>query len=188
VYFTPLSEYLHSTLYREEKPKKSDVIVILSGGMYKSGTLTFDSIIRIKKGFELYKSNMAAFIICTGGLVSLETNKSIAEAMREALLLYGVPVNKVLVQDDTINTYNDITAVIKRYKDSFNFNNSLFVTSAYHTFRTKKILQAKGISARVIASEAYEQYPSGWFERSYFFWSVAREFLSIIYFKLNGYM
>jgi len=41
--------------------------------------------------------------------------------MKETLITYGVT-------NETINTYNDITYLLNKYADKFDFNNSIFVT------------------------------------------------------------
>ncbi len=174
-------------LFVNDDIKKSAVIVILSGGAYESGLLDFDTFVRLKKGIELYRSGWADKIICSGGIWYNRLNKSIAELMKEWLIFYGVPSHALYVQDETKDTYHDINYTIHKFSKQFQFNNSIFVSSSYHTYRVKSVLNKMGIGASVISAEPYELYANS-LERFRLFKQIIREYLVIIYFKLYGYI
>ena len=185
ILFTPLNEQLHKPLIVSEKPWKSDVIVILACSAYESGLPGLGTMVRLKKGLELYRDGWADKLVCSGGTRFEKVNQSIAEIMKEALIWSGVPANDIFIQDETKNTYNDISHLLIKYRDRFNFNKSMFVTSSYHTFRVKKILGKKNINARIISAEPYQLMPKIWAERMELFREVFREYLTIIYFKVK---
>lgn len=188
ILFTPFSEQLYKPLIIDEPVKKSEAIVILSCGGYDAGLLTFRTLVRIKKGLELYNNHWADKIICAGGDRLAEAGISSAQAMKETLISYGVQRENVFVQDETTNTFNDITYLLKKFERDFDFNNALFVTSSYHTYRTKKILEKKQIKASVVSAEPYELDPVVWSERMDLFKEVAREYMAICYFKTKGWI
>ncbi|MDY6973373.1 MAG: YdcF family protein [Thermodesulfobacteriota bacterium] len=188
VLFTPLTEQLYKPLIVDERPIKSDVIVVLSAGAYGSGLPDFETMVRLRKGLILYREGWADRIICAGGTRLGEEKESIAELMRETLILYGVPPESILTQDETINTYNDITYLLKKYQAAFDFNNAVFVTSSYHTYRVKKILKKKDLDSIVASVEPYELYPHVRSERPVLFCRIIREYLAICYFILRGYI
>lgn len=188
ILFTPFTEQLYKPLIVDEPVKKSEVIVILTCGGYDSGLPTFRSLIRIRKGLELYNNNWADKIICAGGDRLVEAGISSAQAMKQTLISYGVQRENIFVQDETINTFNDITYLLKKFERNFNFNNAVFVTSSYHTYRTKKILEKKQIKASVISAEPYELNPVVWSEKMDLFKEVAREYMAICYFKIKGWI
>ncbi|MBF0118015.1 MAG: YdcF family protein [Desulfobacterales bacterium] len=159
----------------------------MSSEAYEIGFPGIATLIRLKKGIELYKQGYAKKIVCAGGIYFERINKSIAEIMKNTLVLFGIPSEDILIQDDTINTYNDITGVIKKFEKTYNFNQSLFVTSSFHTYRVKAILKKKGIDAKVISADPYELTPKIWSERLELFQIIIREYLAICYFKLKGY-
>lgn len=187
ILLTPLTKILYKPLIINELPKESEVIVVMSAGMYDLGIPDFNTSIRIRKGLELYRKNIANKIICVGG-VKLKSNKSIAEIMKETFVLYGVFPQDILTHDETINTYNDITFLLNKYKKTYDFNNAVFVTASYHTFRVKQVLRKKNVNATVVSADPYELHPEVWSEKLGTFCDVIREYLSICYFKLKGWI
>jgi uncharacterized SAM-binding protein YcdF (DUF218 family) len=188
VLFTPLSEQLHKGLIFNEEPKESQVIVVLSGGFHEPGIPGHQTCIRLLKGLEIYRDGWADNIICAGG-TRLESNgKSVAQVMKETLVLWGVPEGNVLVQDESINTYNDITYLLNKFAGQFDFDQALFVTSAYHTYRVKRILDKKNLQSAVISASPWELHPYVWTERLDLFRKVAREYGAICYFWLRDWI
>ncbi|MBN2121178.1 MAG: YdcF family protein [Candidatus Omnitrophica bacterium] len=188
ILFTPLAEQLCKALIIDEAPVSSEGIVILSGGVYKCGLPDFGTLVRLRKGLELYREEYADKIICLGGNMVEKTQKTFAQHMKDTLILNGVAADDILIQDETVNTYRDVAHLVKKFNGIFDFNQVLFVTSAYHTYRLKKILQKMGINARVISAEPYELTPRFWPERLLFFYYIIREYGAICYFKLKGYI
>ncbi len=188
IIFTPLTEQLYKPLIIDEALQRSEAIIILSGDSYSSGLPGFMTLTRLRRGLELYRNQWADKIICLGGSRLNKINKSISQIMKETLILNGLPPEDVLVQDETINTYNDISRLLTKFNKEFNFNKSIFVTSSFHTYRVKKILEKKGVDAIVVSSEPYELYPSFCAERLRLFGTIVREYFAICYFKIKGWM
>jgi len=172
----------------DESLKKGEVIVVLSAGVYESGLPDFRTLIRLRKALEIYHHNYAGKFICAGGVRINKVKKSIAEAMKETLMLYGVPQEHIAIQDDSINTYNDITSLLREFKKEFDFNKAIFVTSSYHTYRVKRLLMKKGINATIVSAEPYELYPNKWSERFDLFREIVREYLAISCFWARGWI
>jgi uncharacterized SAM-binding protein YcdF (DUF218 family) len=189
VLFTPLVELLCSTLIVDDQPIKSDVIVTLSAGGYSSKSIDYRTFTRLDKTIELLQKDYSTKVICAGGVYLGGVNKdTIASIMKTYLLRFGVNKRAILIEDNSQNTYFDIQGLLQKYKDQFDFNNSLFVTSAWHTKRVKMILLKQNVKAKVIASDPFELYPRLWTERLDNFYVIMREFGAIIYFKLKGWI
>ncbi len=188
ILFTPFTRQLYKPLVVNETVKKSEAIVILSAGCYESGLPDFRTLTRLRKGLELYNDSWAGTIICAGGVRFNREKKSIAEIMKDTLIFYGVPREDILTQDETINTFNDITYLLNKFKHDYDFNNTIFVTSSFHTYRTKRILERKQIKASVVSAEPYELKAAAWSERMDFFRVVIREYGAICYFKVRGWI
>ncbi|MEN6440727.1 MAG: YdcF family protein [Syntrophobacter sp.] len=186
--FTPLAEMLYAPLIMTGQPRAGDVIVILSGGCYDFGLPTFRSMVRMARGMQLYREKWAPKVICSGGDRAQGTGISGAAAMRNMLVSQGMPPEDIIVQDNTLNTYNDISDVVTRYARDFDFNKAIFVTSSYHTFRTRKILEAKNINAAVVSAAPYELHPVWRIERVELLKEILREYGAICYFKLKGWI
>lgn len=185
----PFTDLLSKPLLVDEPLRKSEVIVILSAGFYDD-LLDYWTLERIHKGLRLYRDNWAHKIICVGGTRHPVSKKLIAEAMKDTLILYGIPEKDILVQDKTTNTYNDITYLLDKFKNDFDFNNALFVTSAFHTYRVKKILQKEKVQAVVVAANPYEAHSNSWRKKLNLFRSgvIVREYPTIFYFKLRKWI
>ncbi|GJQ59905.1 MAG: YdcF family protein [Candidatus Scalindua sp. AMX11] len=188
ILFTPLTEQLYKPLIVNEEPGKSEVIVILSAGIYDDGLPDFSTLVRLRKGLELYRNKHAGTIICAGGIKPDSKDISIADVMKRTLILYGIPDGDILTQDETVNTYNDITYLLGKFESKFNFDKSIFVTSSYHTYRTRKILKKKGINACVVSANPYELEPLSRLERLSLFKLIMREYMALCYFKIQGWV
>jgi uncharacterized SAM-binding protein YcdF (DUF218 family) len=193
VLFSPLSESITRFLINEDHLRKNkaeyDSIIVLSCSMYSDGTLGFETLMRLKKGIDLYKTGYADLIICSGGVRSTSGGKSIARRMKEELVdYYQIDPDDILVQDETINTYNDISGLLAKFGDRIDFNNSIFVTSSWHTKRVKKILLKKSLGSPVVSADKFQLFLSNWSQRFGLFKELAREHGALIYFKLHGYI
>lgn len=188
IILTPMTEQLYKPLIVDEPVQKSEAIIVLSGCSYRTGLPAFMTLTRLRRCIELYRDQWADKIICLGGTRLKEIDKSIAEIMKETLILNGIPEEDILVQDETMNTYNDISRLLVKFNKEFDFNKAIFVTSSFHTYRVKKILEKKGIDAIVVSAEPYELYPHFKTSRLAFFRVVAREYLAICYFKIKGWI
>ena len=186
ILWCPLTEQLYKPLIINEPLRKSEVIVILSAGIYDSGLPDFRTLVRLRRGLIIYRYNWADKIICAGGDRLKGIKISSAEAMKESLTFEGVPQGDIFTQDETQHTYNDIVYLLNKFKTKFDFNNAIFVTSSYHTYRVKKILEKMNINAIVVSAEPYELYPIFWTERLGLFKEVIREYLVIFYSKTKG--
>lgn len=187
ILFTPLTEALYKPLIVDDTPLKSEAIVILASSVYQDGFPGFRTIARLMKGLDLFRQGYAPKIICIGGKYS-GINSSTAVSMKKTLILYGINKENILVQDNTLNTYYDLSAVLEKFKNDFNFNRVIFVTSSYHTYRVKKVLEKKGIQPLIVSANKYELNPQLWAERWGLFREVAREYIAIVYFKLRGWI
>lgn len=188
IFLTPLTEQLYKPLLINEPLRKSEAIIILSGDGYASGVLGMLSMTRINKALQIYRDGWADKFICIGGKKFPMVNKSISQIMKEHLILYGIPEKNIFICDEAEGTYDDISYMLKKFNNKINFNNSIFVTSPFHTYRVKKILQKKAINAIVVSAAPYELYPNFWLTRFDSFKFVTREYLAILYYKIKGWI
>ncbi len=188
VLVTPLTEWLYPLLHSAVEPRRAEVIVVLPAEQYRNGQLGINSLVRLKKALQLHRQGYADSIICAGGLPRPGVPISVCRAMREELISHGVPPASILAIDETQNTYNDLRHLVSHYGDRFDYDRALFVTSAYHTYRVRGILNKLGVAGRVVAAPAYQRHPYVWAERPLLFREIVRELLVIVYFTLRGYM
>ncbi|MBF0428967.1 MAG: YdcF family protein [Magnetococcales bacterium] len=185
---TPMAESLYPILYFTESPRKSQAIVVLPAEQYLNGQPGMNSLIRIKKSVQLFRAGYADTIICAGGHHVEGYPMSLCQAMRQELLSHGIPEQAVLVVDQSQNTYNDLNHLVKHHQSRFDFNQVLFVTSSYHTYRVRKILDKMDLHGLVIAADPYQYHAYTAAERPLLLKEIVREFLALLYFKLRGYI
>lgn len=192
ILFTPITELLYKPLIVDEKPQKSEVIVILSSTDAfdtTNGFPDFSTLARLQKGLQLYRDGYADKIICTGGSKLKSTQKSYAQIMKDTLLLYGIPENDIHIQDDiegNWNYYKNLLEMVKTFKGKYDFDNSIIVTSSQNTYRIKKLFLKQNIKAIVVSAEKYALRPSNWHERFGLFRDVANEYWAVSLFYALG--
>jgi len=194
ILFTPLNEEIHSFLISKTPhtiPSKSDVIVVMSSNFpfgTENGLPCLSTLVRLEKGLRLYREGHADKIICFGGIMMERSKKTIAQAMKERLLLYGIPEDDIIVQDDVlgrVNYYENILSMLYKHRDQFDFNNALFVVSADQSYRLYHALISEIENPKIVLSESYEVVPD-WGRRFHIFRRIANEIIfGIPYFYMT---
>jgi uncharacterized SAM-binding protein YcdF (DUF218 family) len=173
---TPLDEILIGRLEQPYQPvlKPETLgpvswIVVLSGnGVEHPGTpitsnLSEETLYRLTEALRVYRRLHKARIVVSGGVLH-QGDKPIAKLMAEFLLSVGVPLEDVLVEGESKDTFQNLLKTQKLVRgDAF-----FLVTSAYHLRRAMGVSQRLGMKA--IPCPAYIQtlqhHPSGlsWWE------------------------
>lgn len=165
-----------------ELPKSADAIVWLQGDRFDRGP----------KVLDLFTLGYASRIVLTGnnaftgpGKRSGENNISLLE-MREWLIERGVPLETILVENQSMNTREQAEHTID-FASAEGWKTILLVASPYHQLRAfltfLKYTQEAGWPGRIVnqpADLAWDSIPSG---RDL----AAREYLSLEIKKINAY-
>ncbi|GJQ59911.1 MAG: YdcF family protein [Candidatus Scalindua sp. AMX11] len=192
ILFTPVTELLYKPLIVDEEPQKSEVIVILSSidaFDTVNGFPDFSTLARLQKGLQLYHDGYADKIICAGGSKLRSTQKSYAQIMKDTLLLYGIPEHDIQIQDDIEgdwNYYKNLLEMVDKFRNRYDFDNSIIVTSSQNTYRIKKLFLKQNINATVVSAEKYALQPSNWHDRFGLFRDVANEYWAVSLFYALG--
>lgn len=128
-----------------EDVPEADVIVVLGCELKrnKAGEIVpgMESKMRALGALELLKEGKAKRIMFTGGVAKEFPGKSIAEAMKEYVMKYGVPEENILLETESKNTAEnikntlDILAMEKEKAQSISL-----LTNEYHLGRAKQLL------------------------------------------------
>ncbi|MBF0358316.1 MAG: YdcF family protein [Magnetococcales bacterium] len=189
ILFSPLTETLYRPLIVDEPPGHGELIVIFSAGVYANGFPGFRTMVRLRKGVDLYRQGAGGKILTLGGGWQGKNGDSYAEIMAKELVDYHhIPEKNLLTHSETSHTYDDITSMLKRFGSQFDFNRAIFVSSSYHTYRIKRILLKKAISGPVVSAEPYELNPRSPVERLELFKEVCREYIAVVYSWLAGWL
>ena len=139
--------------YQPPSSPHGDVIIMLGGGatldtpnVYGSGHLSGFAANRLLTCAQLHhKLNLP--ILISGGKV-LETTGSEADIAKVILIGLGVPENKIIVENQSLNTTEN-AKYTKTLIEQFHFSQPILVTSAFHMERS--VLQFQKVNLAVTA-------------------------------------
>ncbi len=146
-----------------------DMIVLLGGstdlGGYPQTTVALnESADRLWYTAWLYHQGVAGKVLLTGGILPGHT-VSEAERMAEALRLLGVPDEAMLLEMESLNTYQN-AVLSKPILERERADSSLLVTSAIHMPRAVAIFEKQGIPVIPAPTDYNFVYtdwkPTGW--------------------------
>ncbi|MEW6408753.1 MAG: YdcF family protein [Nitrospirota bacterium] len=129
---------------------KADAIVVLSPGIryskYPSMEVELDfGSNRILKAVRLFKDGAAPLILMSGGSGELfSQRKADAHAMKSLAIEFGVPENRILVETQSRNTYENALYSKEILKD-MGVKTIILVTSAFHMPRAVAVFKKIGI-------------------------------------------
>ena len=131
---------------------------------------------RLQMAVELYNSGKVDYLILSGGTGGLLSTISEAEGMRNFLVDKGIPEEKLLLENKSVNTFQNILFSHQKMQEH-QLNSSIIITHDYHVPRALEMAkylnyespQGTGVHSKVL-SPVYNQ---------------AREILSLTKWKLE---
>lgn len=147
-----------------------DYVIIHGAGIKKDGTVTKLLADRCDKAIEIYRKDPTSpYLVPSGGQGSDEICSE-AEAMRKYLVSQGIPEDKILLEDKSKTTMENVTFSKNLIEKRPGRKYTALVTSNYHIYRAMRYakraqLKAVGIGSRV----APYYYPS----------ALIREFVAV---------
>lgn len=124
--------------------KKSDVIIVLGCKVQNEEPTRF-LLERTLKANELYKEGYAKYIILSGGKGEDE-GISEAECMKRILIEQGIESDKLILEDQSKDTYENLVNSQKIMKDK-NLNRAIIVSNKFHLRRAKMISEKLKLEA-----------------------------------------
>ncbi len=183
---TPVINYLYAVLEIEPEIRNTDSIMLLSDGIYTDKIYAGNNYQRMLCAYRLYKDGYADKIIICGGVV-IKGLPSFAEVMKDFLVEIGINEESIITENRSLNTYENIKYA-KPILRELNIKNSLLVTSSYHMYRSMAICKKLNVSVYAAPVPCYEKNIHHATHRARFILEVLREYGSIIYFKLRGWI
>lgn len=138
---TPLAYYYGAPLREASHPQPSDVIVLLSHGQIDGQWLTPEGAQRTWAALELYKSGFAPAIISSGRSHGLDQ----AELQAKWLMLAGVPGQAIIVERQSLRTYQSAIEVVKILQ-AHGWHSAVIVTSELDVPRVRGVFRKLGYS------------------------------------------
>ncbi|RAS74460.1 YdcF family protein [Priestia endophytica] len=155
----------------DEKPVKSDVIIVLSG----DGD-------RIEKGIELYKKGYASHLILSNG----KENNFYNQAKDS-----GIPVHSIILENYATSTTEN-AEFTKKLMIKYNFQSAIVVSSNYHMKRVEKNFDKEfkdtEIQLTYCSSGSHYYNPKKWWETALNRKVTYTEYVKLVgnYFGFNG--
>ncbi len=148
---------------------QGDVIVMLGGGAYPDtpavqgeGQLTGSAANRLLTAAQLYHK-LKVPVLVSGGQV-YRTSGQEAEIAKAILMGLGVPENKIIVENQSLNTTEN-AKYSKRLMDEYSFHAPILVTSAFHMERAIRQFDKVGVKVTPFPAD-YQANRSTGFEIS----------------------
>ncbi len=171
--FTFAALFMYSLLYRiMPKRKDCDFIIVHGAGLIGGLTVTPLLANRLNKAIEVFeRGEKKARFIVSGGQ-GADEKVSEAHAMREYLLQQGIPDEKIIMEDKSTTTYENM----RNSKDIIDDISAaeglekvycIFVTNAYHVFRTSTYARKVGLNAEGVGCKTAAYYLPNAFIREY---------------------
>jgi len=156
----------------------SDAIVIISGGETKQ---------RVSEGVELYQAGWAPLLIMSGA--ARDEGTSNALAMKNMAVAMGVPDEKIVVEEEATNTFENALKV-KNIIQAQKITKMILVTSPYHQRRASSVfhLALKGLPIEVMNHSAKDSKwrKNGWWENNWARSITLSELQKILYTVVVG--
>lgn len=128
-----------------------DVIIVL-GCRIKGDKPSLSLIKRVNAASDYLKNNQKAAAILSGGQ-GADENLSEALCMYNMLLEKGIDKNRLIMEDKSTNTDENIRFSLELIEDFGFSKNTAVATSEYHQLRTKLICRRYGITAYAQSSK-----------------------------------
>ncbi|MDR3072258.1 MAG: YdcF family protein [Clostridiales Family XIII bacterium] len=173
---------LYSIVYaRLPKPKDCDFILVLGAGLVDGTTVTPLLAKRLDRAIRLYETNgKNADFIVSGGK-GADEKVSEAYAMRQYLLEQNIPEEKIIMEECSKNTLENLR-FSKHIMEERNANyQALIVTSNYHVLRTVILAKNIAMNAQGIGCKTAFYYLPAAFIREYIAVIFAYKYLALIY-------
>lgn len=140
------------------KDKKCDFILVLGAKVRKDGTVTPLLAGRLDRGIRIFEAGgKKAVFIASGGKGDDET-VSEAYAMKQYLLEKDISDKLIIMEDQSVNTYQNMKfskAIMEAAKPDYK---CLFVTNNYHVLRAAILARAVGLNAQGTGSHTAFYY------------------------------
>jgi len=165
--------YAGELLVVDEKPQKSDVIIVLAG----------DHGARTGLGARLFQQGYAPYFMVSGGQVYHATTA--ADLMAAHAVELGIPEKSIILESRADSTYQN-AVFTKELIHKYDFKSAIIISSNYHMRRVKLIFQREffgsGVSLTYCAATDPEYNPHRW-------WATNKSLLITFdeYIKFIGY-
>ena len=136
--------FIQSLIFHAQKNnfETYDEYVLVLGAKANKGNLSKTLIERLKSAYDYLEKHPSSKAILCGGKEE-DTSLSQAEYMKNYLVDLGIDENRLIVEDKSVNTFENIKFALE--KTDKKPSSVMVITSDYHIFRAKFILYRFGV-------------------------------------------
>ncbi|MEF3303101.1 YdcF family protein [Paenibacillus sp. GYB003] len=145
VYVGGMSSYIMHT-WKTSSGKPSDGIIVLGAAVW-NGKPSPALRERIDIALRAWDRKLAPRIIATGG-IGLPGEPSEAAVIKKALVEGGVPPDRIIVEDKSRSTYENLQNS-RALMEQYGMKSAVLVTHGYHALRARLMANMLGIDATV---------------------------------------
>jgi uncharacterized SAM-binding protein YcdF (DUF218 family) len=162
----------------KDQARPADAIVILGARVTSDGQPGPDLWVRTMHAVDLFQRGLAPYLICTGGYH--DDQLSAAAVARDLAVSQGVPVDKVLLADDSMTTREDAAAA-RDLIVAQGWQRAILVSHPLHLERARFLFEGEGLVVYPSpTSTDLDAIP--WRTRT---WLTAREAVGIVWIILD---
>jgi uncharacterized SAM-binding protein YcdF (DUF218 family) len=177
---TPITRAITRKMAVPEKIRTADAIVVLGAGLSHQGQLREESLRRLLRGLQLYKTGFAPVLVVLGNSSEIELRAQISEGL-------GVPADAI-AKIETNTTTREEASKSALYLAQRNGHRVLVVTEALHMRRAQSLFERAGLEVSPAVSSDYTQgfvFPA---DRLWLAMRLSQEFTAVLYYRAAGYI
>jgi len=162
------------------KPKENLDYVIVLGAQVRGTRITNSLRKRLEKACEYLDENPDTVVVVSGGQGKGE-DLSEAECMKDYLIEYGISGERIIMEDKSTNTAENIEFSMEKIKEhskkeSFQVG---VITNNFHVYRAVSICKKRGYEVSGIAAKS---------DKILFINYMVREFFAVVKYKCSNIM
>ncbi len=138
--------------------KDFDYCIILGCGLLSGGKVSKLLAGRLDKAIELYRKDPTPPIMIPSGGQGPDEGVSEASAMRDYLIAHEIPEDMIRIEDQSVNTEENIRNSMKIINACGGGKYIAVVTSDYHVYRAMRICHREGLKCTGIGSATASYY------------------------------
>lgn len=160
------------------KPKENLDYVIVLGAQVRGTTITKSLRRRLEKACEYLDENPDTVVVVSGGQGRGE-DLSEAQCMKNYLIEYGISEDRIIMEDKSTNTAENIEFSMKKIKEHSEKESPQIgvVTNNFHVYRATAVCKKSGYEISGIAAKS---------DKILFINYMVREFFAIVKYKCSG--
>jgi uncharacterized SAM-binding protein YcdF (DUF218 family) len=166
-------------------PPRSDIVIVLSGGRYRDGSLNDASEQRTVRAVVLYHHGLAPILFFTGGPCCGDSASAIMARLAEDL---GVPRTAIVLDEQAARTHDSAVnaAALLRARG---MRTAILVTSELHMPRSRLAFAAAGVPVFPVRAEQRDIWlrntPA---ERLSLVSAAIHEYGGLVYYRFRGWL